>query len=148
MMKDWNKKKLESIVDMVFSTKQNERKSYWKNRILWVDDRPDDNIYERKAFESQGIEFNLALSTNEALCLMEDNKYAAIISDMGREEGTQEGYVLLDKIRNSGNKTPFFIYSGSNLPEHKLMAIKKGAQGSTNQVQELYQMVMSALGNI
>lgn len=141
-------KNLDSIVDMVFSTKQIERSAHWKNRILWVDDQPENNIYERNAFESMGIEVSIALSTNEALCLLEDNKYAAIISDMGRKEGAQEGYVLLDSVRNSGNKTPFFIYAGSNLLEHKLMAKNRGAQGSTNQAQELYQMVMRELGNI
>jgi len=137
----------ESIINMLYSIKQNKRKVNWKNRVLWVDDRPENNIYERKAFESQGIEFSLALSTNDALNMLRNNEYAAIISDMGRKEGEQEGYVLLDSIRKSGNKTPFFIYSGSDSPEYRAKAKSKGAQGSTNQAQELYQMVMKILGN-
>ena len=63
---------------------------------------------------------------------------------MGRREGPKEGYVLLEKIRKSGDKTPYFIYAGSNSPEHKRLAIEKGAQGSTNIAQELFQMVMNA----
>ncbi|MBY0475234.1 MAG: hypothetical protein K2Q13_09275 [Nitrosomonas sp.] len=67
-----------------------------KSRGLWVDDRPENNVYERQAFQAQGVEFSLALSTNEALDILKTNKFAVIISDMGRKEGPQEGYVLLD----------------------------------------------------
>ncbi len=144
-------RQLDSIVELVNKTSptdKNPKLEKWRSRILWVDDRPENNVYMRQAFESQGIEFSLALSTNEALEILDSNKYAAIISDMGRKEGPQEGYVLLEKIRKSGNKTPFFIYSGSNLPEHKKLAREKGAQGSTNQAQELYSMVMNMINKI
>jgi len=80
--------------------------------------------------------------------LLENNDYAAIISDMGRKEGPQEGYVLLDKIRKDGNKTPFFIYAGSNSTEHKQMAKSRGAQGTTNRADELYKIVMDQITNI
>lgn len=38
----------------------------WRNRILWVDDRPDNNRNERAAFEASGFDFALAMSTQEA----------------------------------------------------------------------------------
>jgi len=109
--------------------------------ILWVDDRPDNNTYERDAFKSLGFKFDLALNTNEALNLLKSNKYAAIISDMGRAEGADEGYVLLKKIRQSDKETPFIIYAASNRIEHKVMAQEKGAQGSTNSADELIDLV-------
>lgn len=136
---------LNEIVEIVSRTTKKETVKNWSNKILWVDDRPENNVYERQAFESQGIIFNLALSTSEAIEMLNNNKYAAIISDMGRKEGPQEGYVLLDYIRKSGDKTPFFIYAGSNAPEHKKMAKERGAQGSTNRAQELFEMVLSAM---
>jgi CheY-like chemotaxis protein len=139
---------INSIVELVSKTTRKDKPEShekWKNKILWVDDRPENNVYERKAFESQGLTITLALSTNEAINELERNKYAAIISDMGRREGPQEGYVLLDKIRNSGNQIPFFIYAGSNSPEHKKMALEKGAQGSTNRAQELFEIVMNKI---
>jgi CheY-like chemotaxis protein len=117
----------------------------WRKRILWVDDRPDNNVYERHAFESIGIEFTLAMSTREALNLLSKRRFAAIISDMGRKEGPTEGYVLLDAVRANDQKTPFFIYAGSNASAHKKEAIDRGAQGSTNRVQELLDMVVEAL---
>jgi CheY-like chemotaxis protein len=122
-----------------------QEKNDWRNHVLWVDDRPDNNIYERRAFEAVGIRFTLALSTNEALDLLSRNKFAAIISDMGRREGAREGYVLLDALRNQGDKTPFIIYAGSNLPEHKQETINHDGQGTTNNPQELFPIVMKAI---
>jgi len=113
--------------------------------LLWVDDRPQNNAYERKAFEGVGISCILALSTNEALSLLSRTAFSAIISDMGRVEGPREGYVLLDAVRARGIKTPFFIYAGSAAAEHKAEAIQHGAQGSTNDPQELFQLVVRAV---
>lgn len=138
---------LREIVNVVSSARRQAKHEKWRNRILWVDDHPENNVYERQAFEAQGMEFALALSTNEALELLKTNKFAAIISDMGRKEGPQEGYVLLDKLRTMGDKTPFMIYAASNLPEHKKMARERGAIGSTNRAEELFQTVMSTITN-
>lgn len=38
-----------------------------KGEILWVDDRPENNVYERKTLEQYGLKFTLALSTQQAL---------------------------------------------------------------------------------
>ena len=113
------------------------------NTILWVDDRPNNNIYERQALETIGFNFDLALSTKEALALFAKKEYIAIISDMGRVEGPREGYVLLREIRKINKQIPFFIYAGSNLLEHKIEAQEKGAQGSTNRANELIDLILS-----
>jgi CheY-like chemotaxis protein len=138
---------IQRIVDSVRKTipASESDRSGWKTKILWVDDNPENNIYERQAFQAIGLRITLALSTNEALDLLNDNRYAAVISDMGRKEGPKEGYVLIDTMRKEGNKTPFFIYAGSNSPEHKQEAKAHGGQGSTNRPQELFQMVMKAI---
>jgi len=113
------------------------------NTILWVDDRPNNNIYERQSLELIGFNFDLALSTQEALKKLEANKYVAIISDMGRKEGQREGYVLLKEVRKTDRTVPFFIYASSNLLEHKIEAQEKGAQGSTNIATELIDLITS-----
>ncbi|MEW6369247.1 MAG: TIR domain-containing protein [Acidobacteriota bacterium] len=117
----------------------------WGKRVLWVDDRPNNNSNERRALEAMGLESTLALSTQEALALLSKERFAAIISDMGRREGPTEGYVLLDALRATDPQTPFFIYAGSNAPEHRREARQRGAQGSTNTPQELFDMVVQAL---
>jgi CheY-like chemotaxis protein len=117
----------------------------WRNRILWVDDRPGNNTYERQAFEAIGLRFTLALSTAEAFERLAQAKFVAIISDMGRVEGPREGYVLLDRLRREGDNTPLFFYAASNEPEHKLETRKHGGQGCTNNAQELFEMVTRAV---
>ncbi|WP_244264066.1 hypothetical protein [Dickeya chrysanthemi] len=61
---------LRDIVDVVSKVPHQFKQEKWRNRILWVDDRPENNVYERKAFEAQGIEFTLAISTSEAIDLI------------------------------------------------------------------------------
>lgn len=138
---------LQGIVDLVRNATPARKKDDdgWRNHVLWVDDRPENNVLERQAFESLGLRFTLALNTDQALSLLENNTYAAIISDMGRKEGPREGYVLLDALRKRDDTTPFFIYAGSNAPEHKREAKEHGGQGSTNRAQELFQLVTKAV---
>lgn len=112
------------------------------NRILWVDDNPENNRYERQAFEAAGLQVSLALSTNEALERLAQDRYVAVISDMGRQEGSREGYVLLDTLRAQDNDIPLYFYASSNAPEHKLETREHGGQGSTNDPIELFEMVM------
>jgi len=116
-----------------------------KATVLWVDDRPDNNVHERQSLEAIGVSFVLALSTDEALQKVQGQRFDAIISDMGRPPDARAGYTLLDALRKSGNTTPFVIYAGSNAPEHKAEARRHGALGCTNRAAELFQYVVSAL---
>lgn len=138
---------LEAIVDLVSQTPIIQRTStdLWKNKILWVDDNPSNNVNIRNAFEAQGFNVITALSTKEALQNLNNQKFGVIISDMGRKEGGNEGYLLLEQLRKSGNKIPYFIFAGSNQSKHKILAQEKGAQGSTNSPKELFEMVTNAM---
>lgn len=117
-----------------------------KSTVLWADDRPSNNVHERQALEAVGITFVLATSTEEALEKVKQRSFDAIISDMGRLPDSQAGYTLLDKLRESGNRTPFIIYAGSSAPEHRAEARRRGAVGCTNRPDELFEMVLSVLG--
>lgn len=114
-------------------------------RALWVDDRPDNNVYERQSLSALGISFTLAKSTEEALDLLAKHKFDVIISDMGRLPDSRAGYTLLDKLRSSGDRTPFVIYAGSAAPEHKAEARAHGAIGATNRASELFEYVIGAI---
>ncbi|HCT75146.1 MAG TPA: response regulator [Micromonosporaceae bacterium] len=136
---------VESVHEAGASSSQARLGASWRTHVLWVDDRSDNNIYERQAFEAMGIKFKLVLSTSDALTELVTSKFGAIISDMGRREGPDEGYVLLKTLRTDGDQTPFFIYAGSGAIEHRREALARGAQGSTNDPQELFRMVTQAL---
>lgn len=117
----------------------------WRKHLLWVDDKPNNNIYERKAFEALGLKFTLALSTQEALDILSKQRFCAVISDLGRPEGPEAGFDLLKTLRESGDETPFFIYAGQNAVSRGHVALALGAQGSTDEPQELFSMVTGAL---
>ena len=117
-----------------------------RSTVLWVDDNPDNNVHERQALEALGVSFVLATSTEEALEKLESQSFDAIISDMGRPPDPKAGYTLLDKLRASGDQTPFIIYAGSRTPKHQAEARQHGAMGCTNRPDELFEMVLMALG--
>jgi CheY-like chemotaxis protein len=116
------------------------------SRVLWVDDRPENNVYERRSLEALGVNFDLSTSTEDALNRLTAVKYDAVVSDMGRPPDPRAGYTLLDTMRQRGIRTPFIIYAGSNAPEHKDAARRHGALDSTNRADELFELVLSALG--
>ncbi|WP_353063803.1 TIR domain-containing protein [Tunturibacter psychrotolerans] len=113
--------------------------------ILWVDDRPNNNIIERRSMAAYQIDFVLAQSTGQALGELRTQQFDAIISDMGRPPDPRAGYTLLEAVRSSGDQTPFFIYAGSKNPAHVREARMRGAQGTTNMGDELLQMLLQAL---
>lgn len=114
-------------------------------RVLWVDDRPDNNRHERQSLEALGITFDLAESTDEALRKLASGHYSAVISDMGRPPDPKAGYTLLEEMRHAGDLTPFIIYASSNAPEHKAEARRRGALGATNRASELFEYVVKAI---
>lgn len=121
------------------------KKGNAKREILWVDDRPENNVYERKTLEQYGLEFTLALSTQQALSYLHNRKFSLIISDMERKEGPQEGYVLLNEVRKIDRTVPFIVYAGSRKAEHLQRVIDCGGQGYTNDPAELVDLVIRNL---
>jgi CheY-like chemotaxis protein len=113
--------------------------------VLWVDDRPINNTYERQALEALGIQFTISKSTEDALEKLKQKTYAVIISDMARPPDQRAGYVLLENVQAMHIPTPFIIYAGSKRPEHIAEARRRGAFGTTNDPQELFELVIRAL---
>lgn len=114
-------------------------------RILWVDDRPENNRYERQAMEALGMDIDLSDSTEDALQKVRRRSYDLIISDMARAPDARAGYTLLDQLRQSGFQTPFIIYAASRAPEHVREAREHGAITATNNPQELITTVANVL---
>lgn len=112
-------------------------------RILWVDDHPDNNIYERQALAEQGIELVLAKNTQQALEKLQSptGKFVAIISDFARSDDPQGGYTLLEAVRKLRHAPPYIIYSSSANPAFVAAAKAKGAFGETNEAKELFELV-------
>lgn len=117
-----------------------------KATILWVDDVPGNNVYERRALEAVGFKFVLASSTDEALDLINKQPFRLIISDLGRPSDRMAGITLLEKLRASGNTTPYIIYGSARALTIREEAQRKGAFDVTNRPDELFQLVVAAAG--
>lgn len=126
-------------------TLENFKRKNQKRQFLWVDDRPENNVYERNILEQYGLVFTLALSTQQSLNFMQHTEFALIISDMKRKEGKYEGYVLLDQIRKNNKEIPFIVYAGSNKQEYIKETLERGGQGYTTTPRELIDLVINNL---
>jgi CheY-like chemotaxis protein len=116
-----------------------------RSRVLWVDDKPAGNINERHALQAVGITFVIAASTDDALRRVDEESFDLIISDMSRPGDSRAGYTLLDKLRAAGDRTPFIIYTNTRKPKDE--AQQKGVIGYTNRANQLFELVLSALGS-
>jgi CheY-like chemotaxis protein len=137
----WNITKLANQVVSSQNSRQLNRA-----RILWVDDHPENNTYQRNALEALGIRFTIATSTEAALKELRSKKFDAIISDLRRFSDLNAGYTLLDTIKTMDIDVPFIIYAGGgNREERKKEALKKGAFASVSGPQALFETVIRAL---
>jgi CheY-like chemotaxis protein len=81
-------------------------------RVLWVDDNPINNLYERTFLASLGIPVDLAVSTEEALYMAARLRYNLILSDMKRGTCPTAGIELLRELTSQGSRTPLVFYVG------------------------------------
>lgn len=115
-----------------------------RREILWVDDKPDNNAFERELFESLGWSVTCARSTQEALEKHKLRRAGVIISDMGRPEDKQAGYALLSKLRKDGDQTPLIIYTASSTEKEKKDTLERQGNGHTALPRELFELVSRA----
>ena len=117
-------------------------------RILWVDDQPTNNSFEREALQALGFNILSARSTAEAVnTLQSEPPIDVIISDMSRPPDARAGFTLLSHLRAHGDNTPYVIYSGSVAPNQQTEAWRRGALGFTNWPDDLVILVLEAVSS-
>jgi CheY-like chemotaxis protein len=124
-------------------------------RILWVDDRPAGNLREREALLGMQIEVVTALSTDEGLKRLRDDRetFDLIISDWRREPQEHlllpEGLRLARELRKVAKAPPLVFYhgvmGGAAAGALRLLATQAGALGATARPDELLWLVMKAI---
>jgi CheY-like chemotaxis protein len=82
-------------------------------RILWVDDRPQNNAFAIAALEDTEHSIRTVRSSAEAEAALRTGRFDAILSDIGRPEGRDAGLDLLRKLRAAGETLPFGFYSSA-----------------------------------
>jgi len=111
-------------------------------RVLWVDDNPDNNLYERMTLDSLGVTIDLAFSTGEALSMLSRTKYDVVISDMERNGVTDEGLRLLRQMQERRSYLKTVLYTFNLKPE---TGIPQGAFGITERPDELLHYILDIL---
>lgn len=143
---EFDETKVTAIAETV--TRATSRRAlHWRGgvTILWVDDYPANNQYERRAMEAFGYQLDASLSTEDAMNKLRRRPYDVVITDMGRPSDARAGYTLLQAMQDDNIETPLIIYARGNLPEHRREARERGAFGNTNNPQELFQLVTRAV---
>jgi len=113
--------------------------------ILWVDDAPSNNAWERRALESYGMRFVLAPTTDEAIQQLRSRSFDAIISDLVRRGDSEAGFTLLQHLRAAGHSAPVFIYCGRQAPRIAAESLRRGATLVTNDPDELVAAVVASI---
>jgi CheY-like chemotaxis protein len=78
-------------------------------RVLWVDDNPDNNLYETIALEQLGRFVTKATSTEAALRYLSALDFALIITDLGRGLDRHAGEDLIRRVRSAGRALPVIV---------------------------------------
>jgi CheY-like chemotaxis protein len=103
-------------------------------RILWVDDRPQNNIFEIARLRDQNFVIDEVTNTDEAIreLTRHRDRYELVVTDMGRPENEKAGIELIHRMRKSKLNTPVFVYCSPRAVKlHGEEAREAGAVGVT-----------------
>jgi CheY-like chemotaxis protein len=119
-------------------------------RVLWVDDRPANNEYERKWLRPYGIVFDCVVSTGEALEQLFSETYDLVITDLGRQGSSDRsstaGAAFLEQpiVREGG--PPVIVYAGTWAVAQRDDLVRKGALDVMANREQLFATVLAVLG--
>jgi CheY-like chemotaxis protein len=119
------------------------------SRVLWVDDHPANNEWERRHLRPEGILFDNVVSTIEAIEQLSFSRYDLVITDLGRlgssDRSRAAGTDLLSHPVISDGGPPVIVYA-SWMAVAQADALKaRGAFGVAASQGDLYRLVHEAL---
>jgi CheY-like chemotaxis protein len=114
--------------------------------VLWVDDHPENNAWERRVLGSLGVRFLTVERTESAEASLAQESSAGrsfdlIISDIARDNADEDGILGLSRLRAAAPRTPIVFYVGAL----KGMGTPPGAFGITNDPEELLHLVLDVV---
>lgn len=111
-------------------------------RILWVDDNPENNEWERLTLRQLGADVTNVESTATALGCLRSDSYDLILSDISRDGSDREGVDALSRLLGASPQIAVVFYAGRVDPSLRLPA---GAFGLTNRPDELLHLILDAV---
>ena len=118
--------------------------------LLWVDDRPDNNVDLIRAFRDLEIEVRLATSTDEAIRALATAEFGLIITDLGRKENGEfnamAGLTLIQHVAREGeDHPPIFVYASTRGLQNAERLRNAGAALVTASPSELFERTVTTL---
>jgi hypothetical protein len=110
-------------------------------RILWVDDHPENNVWERHALESLGVTFLTVERTETAEASLIAGTFDLVISDIARYNGDGDGILGLPRLKAAAPGIPIVLYVGVL----NRAGTPPGAFGITNDPEELFHFILDVV---
>lgn len=121
-------------------------------RVLWVDDRPSNNEFERKTLRPHGIVFDNVVSTAEAIDQLVNESYDLVITDLGRAHASDRsqtaGASFLKHPAVNRGGPPVIVYASQRAVKQKEELLRLGALEVTASRQQLIDSVLGVLGRV
>ncbi|MBT2366822.1 response regulator [Streptomyces sp. ISL-10] len=80
-------------------------------RVLWVDDNPDNNLYETLALEQLGLLVTKATSTDAGMFYFNNLDFSFVVTDVHRESDADAGMTLLKELQRVKPEIPVIAYT-------------------------------------
>lgn len=130
--------KLSYHLHLITTTMTNEIK------ILLIDDHEINSLFTGYMFNKLGIAFDIATNEQQAINLIQNNKYTVVLLDI--QMPNNNGYKLAEAVRQYNHKVPLIAFT--SLPEKEVLpqAIQSGMSDymlKPNGMQELRKMIDS-----
>jgi len=110
-------------------------------RLLWVDDHPENNAWERELFRSLGVVIVPVESTRSALACLQTETFDLVLSDIRRDDDSTDGVEGATQIHAAKPTVPILFYvqhlTNPRVPEP--------ASGITDEPNELLHLVLDRL---
>lgn len=112
-------------------------------RVLWIDDRPDNNVYETLALQRLGKLVTVATSSAAARIYLSGMDFAAVVTDLERDGDPDAGRRFIQELRAAGNRIPVLVYTGNASSSAAAAARAAGADGVFDLPHRLVQNIES-----
>jgi len=113
-------------------------------RVLWIDDHPENNSWERTMIRSLGLEIMSVESTRSAEACLQRESFELILSDIARGDQPAEGTLAIPKLRKHALTMPIVFYVGTVRPD---LGVPEGAVGITSRPDALIDLVLESVGS-
>jgi len=111
-------------------------------KILWIDDQPAGNAWERQMLVKFGVSFVTVETTNSAIACLKAESFHLVLSDIARGDEPKAGLEALPAILEAAPAIPVVFYVGHVLPNRPVPVDSKGIAAEPN---ELLHLVLDQL---